>query len=92
MGNGVGDVRPLIPFRVKVLNLSAEPRTLRKNTILVFALPHLKQLLTLNEDDSNTEEQVKVASREDGKIDHSWQSDVSLDHLDGTVRDRVLKM
>ncbi len=47
LASGVSDIRPLTPFRVKVINLSPQEQRLPKEMVLGYALPHPTLIITL---------------------------------------------
>ncbi len=47
LASGVADIRPLTPFRVKVINLSPQEQRLPKGIVLRYALPHPTLIITL---------------------------------------------
>jgi hypothetical protein len=47
LANGVADIRPHVPFKVRMINTLDRPHTLQKGMILGWILPHPKQILTV---------------------------------------------
>jgi hypothetical protein len=47
LANGVADIRPHVPFKVRVINSSDRQNTLQKGMILVWIIPHPMQVLTV---------------------------------------------
>ena len=92
MANGVVEVRPHVPFRVRVLNLAGEARTLRKDTVLGFGLPHPTAVFTVDTDAAYDTSPVKEKASAASPPDESWKTDVSLGHLEEDERQRVLAM
>jgi transposase InsO family protein len=94
MANGVADARPFVPFRVRVVNLSAEPRLLKKDMVLGFALPHPTMILTLPDCPGPDTEPAGQTDAENltAVADDSWREEVALGHLGDKDRARVLDM
>jgi hypothetical protein len=92
MANGVAEVQPHVPFRVRVINLSAEQRLLKKDMVLGFALPHPTMVFTLPDNEGQPtapEGKTDLAHTED-MADDSWREEVALGHLSDRDRERVL--
>jgi hypothetical protein len=47
LANGVADIRPHVPFKVRVINTFYRPHTVQKGMILVLTLPYPMQILTV---------------------------------------------
>ena len=94
MANGVAEVRPHVPFRVRVINVSAEPRLLKKDMVLGFALPHPTMIFAVPDSAGpgmTPEEQTDTAP-DTTVVDDSWREEVALDHLGDSDKARVLGM
>jgi hypothetical protein len=50
LANGIADVRPQVPFKVRVINTSHQERILEKGMALGVALPHPEQIVSLASD------------------------------------------
>ena len=80
MANGVAEVRSHVPLRVRVLNLSGEARTLRKDTVLGFGLPHPTAVFTVDTDAAYDTSPVKkrrqppVHQTSRGKLTCRWDT------------------
>jgi RNase H-like domain found in reverse transcriptase/Reverse transcriptase (RNA-dependent DNA polymerase)/Integrase zinc binding domain/Integrase core domain/Chromo (CHRromatin Organisation MOdifier) domain/Retroviral aspartyl protease len=94
MANGVAEMRPHVPFWVRVLNLSDRPRFLKKDMVLGYALPHPTMIVNLIDEGVPSSEADPVPEKEDATAmgDESWKDDVALDHLGVTERKRVLEL
>ena len=86
MANGIADILPLQPFRVRVLNTSNQDRVLPKGMVLGHALPHPKEIVNLV-----SEESPPVADRPDVDGD-TWKDDVDLTHLPSEKRDAIYQL
>jgi hypothetical protein len=60
MANGIADILPLQPLRVRVLNTSNQDRVLPKGMVIGHALPHPKWIVKVL-----SEEPPPVADRPD---------------------------
>jgi hypothetical protein len=47
LANGVADIRPHVPFKVRVMHIFDRPHTLQKCMVLGWTLPHPMQILTV---------------------------------------------
>jgi hypothetical protein len=47
LANGIADIRPHVPFKVRVINTFDRPHTLQKGMVLGWTLPHPMQILTV---------------------------------------------
>jgi hypothetical protein len=86
MANGIADILPLQPFRVRVLNTSNEDRVLPKGSVIGHAVPHLKGIVNLASD-----EPPPVAYRLDVDGD-TWKHDVDLSHFPSEKRDAIYQL
>ena len=107
LANGIAEVRPQIPFKVRVINTSHQERILPKGMVLGVALPHPTQIVSLADDGIeavNTEPSsgpgaLKSARKPcEGDIattpqgDKSWRDQVDLGHLNEDEKAAVLQM
>jgi hypothetical protein len=90
--NGLALVPTHVPFQVRVINFSKEQRLLKKNMVLVFALPHPTIIITLpyNAGQYAAPEGKTDLAHTDAMADVSWREEVALGHLSDRDREKIL--
>jgi Reverse transcriptase (RNA-dependent DNA polymerase) len=92
MANGIAEVQPHVPFRVRVINLSAEARLLKKDMVVGFALPHPTMVFNLPDSGGHptAPEGKPDLAHTDAMEDESWREEVALGHLSERDKEEVL--
>jgi hypothetical protein len=105
--NGIADVRPQVPFKVRVINKSHQERILPNGMVLGVALPHPEQVVSLASDgvevvdaEQQSDPGALVSEKKpcEGNAattpqgDESWKDQVDLGQLSEDERVAVLRM
>jgi transposase InsO family protein len=98
LANGVAEIRPHVPFKVRVINTSHRERVLPKGMILGAALPHPPQVISIAGDATeHADHQQKTPRPSEGEVDVSEETptladQVNLGHLNEDEKGAVLRM
>jgi hypothetical protein len=107
LANGIADVRPQVPFKVRVINTSHQERKFPKGMVLGVAIPHPEQVVSLASDGVEaveTEQQSGPGALMSEKMscegnaattpqgDKIWKEQLDLGHLSEDERAAVLRM
>jgi hypothetical protein len=107
LANGIADVRPQVPFKVRVINASHQERILPEGMVLGVSLPHPEQVVSLASDGVEAvemEQQSGPCALMSEKMpcegnaattpqeDKIWKEQLDLGHLSEDERAAVLRM
>jgi hypothetical protein len=107
LANGIAEVRPQVPFKVRVINTSHQERILPKGMVLGVAIPHPEQVVSLSSDGVeavDTEQQSVLGAllsekqpcegnaAKTSQGDESWKYQVDLGRLSENERAYVLRI